>query len=94
MKKLNSNQLNVITKVFAALTLITILLQVGLDWNNWIEHPKMPWLPLLFMFISVIVLQKAKSKKRKRSLLKENKLTTNTKNDYEKTKLESIKMAL
>ena len=64
MKKLNSNQLNVITKVFAALTLITILLQVGLDWNNWIEHPKMPWLPLVFMFISVIVLQMAKSKKK------------------------------
>ena len=64
MKKLNSNQLNVITKAFAALTLITMALQVGLDWKNWIEHPKMPWLPLLFMFISVIILQKAKSKKR------------------------------
>ena len=63
MKKLNSNQLNVITKVFAALTLITMALQVGLDWENWIEHPKMPWLPLLFMFISIILLQKAKSKK-------------------------------
>ncbi len=63
MKKLNSNQLNVITKVFAALTLITMALQVGLDWKNWIEHPYMLWLPLLFMFISVIVSQKAKSKK-------------------------------
>jgi Na+/glutamate symporter len=63
MKKLNSNQLTIITKVFAALTLITIALQVGLDWENWIEHPKMLWLPLLFMFISVIVSQKAKSKK-------------------------------
>jgi hypothetical protein len=63
MKKLNSNQLNVITKVFAALTLITIALQVGLDWKNWIEHPKMPWLPLLFMFISIMLLQKANSKK-------------------------------
>jgi hypothetical protein len=63
MKKLNSNQLNVITKVFAALTLITIALQLGLDWENWIEHPYMLWLHLLFMFISVIVLQKAKSKK-------------------------------
>jgi hypothetical protein len=39
-------------------------LQVGLDWKNWIEHPSMPWLPLLFMFISVIVSQKAKSKKK------------------------------
>ena len=65
MKKLNSNELTVITKVFAALTLITMALQVGLDWKNWIEHPKMPWLPLLFMFISVIVSQKAKSKKKK-----------------------------
>jgi Na+/glutamate symporter len=64
MKKLNSNQLTVITKVFAALTLITMALLVGLDWKNWIEHPKMPWLPLLFMFISVIVSQKAKSKKK------------------------------
>jgi hypothetical protein len=64
MKKLNSNQLNVITKVFAALTLTTMALQVGLDWNNWIEHPSMPWLPLVFMFISVIVLQTAKSKKK------------------------------
>jgi hypothetical protein len=64
MKKLNSNQLTVITNVFAALTLITMALQVGLDWKNWIEHPKMPWLPLLFMFISVIVSQKAKSKKK------------------------------
>jgi hypothetical protein len=64
MKKLNSNELTVITKVFAALTLITMALQVGLDWKNWIEHPKMPWLPLLFMFISVIVSQKAKSKKK------------------------------
>ena len=63
MKKLNSNQLNVITKVFAAFTLITTALQVGLDWKNWIEHPKMPWLPLLFMFISIMLLQKAKSKK-------------------------------
>ena len=63
MKKLNSNQLTVITKVFAALTLITMALQVGLDWKNWIEHPSMPWLPLLFMFISIILLQKAKSKK-------------------------------
>jgi len=34
MKKLNSNQLNVITKVFAALTLMTMALQVGLDWKN------------------------------------------------------------
>lgn len=64
MKKLNSNQLNAISKVFAALTLITIALQVGLDWKNWIEHPKMLWLPLLFMFISLIVSQKAKSKKK------------------------------
>ena len=64
MKKLNFNQLTVITKVFAALTLITMALQVGLDWKNWIEHPSMPWLPLLFMFISVIVSQKAKSKKK------------------------------
>jgi hypothetical protein len=64
MKKLNSNELNIITKVFAALTLITITLQVGLDWKNWIEHPSMPWLPILFMFISVILLQKAKSKKK------------------------------
>ena len=64
MKKLNSNQLNIITIIFAALTLITMLLQVGLDWKNWIEHPSMPWLPILFMFISVILLQKAKSKKK------------------------------
>ena len=64
MKKLNSNQLTVITKVFAALTLITMALQVGLDWKNWIEHLSMPWLPLLFMFISVIVSQKAKTKKK------------------------------
>jgi hypothetical protein len=64
MKKLNSNQLTVITKVFAALTLITMALQVGLDWKNWIEHPSMTWLPLLFMFISVIVSQKAKTKKK------------------------------
>lgn len=64
MKKLNSNQLNVISKIFAALTLITIVLQVGLDWKNWIEHPYMLWLPLVFMFISVIVSQKAKSKKK------------------------------
>ena len=63
MKKLNSNQLTVITKVFAALTLITMALQIGLDWKNWIEHPSMPWLPLLFMFISVIVSKKSKSKK-------------------------------
>ena len=71
MKKLNSNQLNAITKVFAALTLITMALQVGLDWNNWIEHPKMPWLPLVFMFISVIVLLKAKSKKNEEESSKE-----------------------
>jgi hypothetical protein len=71
MKKLNSNELTVITKVFAALTLITMALQVGLDWKNWIEHPKMPWLPLLFMFISVIVSQKAKSKKKEEESSKE-----------------------
>ena len=71
MKKLNSNQLNIITKVFAALTLMTMALQVGLDWKNWIEHPKMPWLPLLFMFISIIVLQKAKSKKKEEESSKE-----------------------
>ena len=71
MKKLNSNQLNAISKVFAALTLIAMALQVGLDWNNWIEHPKMPWLPLLFMFISVILLQKAKSKKKAEESSKE-----------------------
>ena len=63
MKKLNSNQLNIITIIFAALTLITMLLQVGLDWKNWIEHPSMPWLPLLFMFISVLLSKKTKSKK-------------------------------
>ena len=63
MKKLNSNQLTVITKVFAALTLITMALQIGLDWKNWIEHPSMPWLPLLFMFISVLLSKKTKSKK-------------------------------
>ena len=63
MKKLNSKQLNIITRGFAALTLITIAVQVGLDWKNWIAHPYMLWLPLIFMFISVILSQKAKSKK-------------------------------
>ena len=63
MKKLNSNQLNIITKFFAALTLITIGIQVGLDWKNWIAHPYMLWLPLIFMFISIILSQKTKSKK-------------------------------
>ena len=65
MKKLDSNQLNVITKVFAALTLITIALQLGLDWKNWIEHPKIiRWVGLLLMFISAIVALIAKSKKK------------------------------
>jgi hypothetical protein len=64
MKKLNSNQLNVISKVFAALTLITMLIQLGLDWKNWIAHPKMLWLPIIFMFISVILLQKTQATKR------------------------------
>jgi len=63
MKKLNSKQLNIITRVFAALTLITIAIQVALDWKNWIAHPYMLWLPLIFMFISIILSQKAKSKK-------------------------------
>jgi hypothetical protein len=71
MKKLNSNQLNVITKVFAALTLITILIQVGLDWKNWIANPTMLWLPIIFMFISVILLQKTKSKKKEEESSKE-----------------------
>jgi hypothetical protein len=71
MKKLNSNQLNVITKVFAALTLITMLIQLGLDWKNWIAHPKMLWLPTIFMFISVILLQKTKSKKKEEESSKE-----------------------
>jgi|688.fasta_scaffold2656925_1 preprotein translocase subunit SecG len=71
MKKLNSNQLDVITKVFAALTLITILIQVGLDWKNWIAHPKMLWLPIIFMFISVILSQKTKSKKKEEESSKE-----------------------
>jgi hypothetical protein len=64
MKKLNSNQLGTISKVLAILAFITILLQVGLEWKNSIEHPKMTWLFFIFLFISFLVLQKAKSKKK------------------------------
>jgi hypothetical protein len=64
MKKLNSNQLKVISIVFAVLALITILLEIGLEWKNWIEHPKMKWSFLIFLFISIIVSNMAKRKKK------------------------------
>jgi hypothetical protein len=63
MKKLSSKQLKTLTQVFAGLTLFTLSLIIAYDWNNWIQHPKMPWLPLIFMFISIILLQKSKQKK-------------------------------
>jgi hypothetical protein len=63
MKKLNSKQLKTLTQVFAGLTLFTLSLIIAYDWKKWIEHPKMPWLPLIFMFISIILLQKSKQKK-------------------------------
>lgn len=64
MKKLSSKHLGIISKVFAISTLVTLAVQIGLDWKNYFQHPYVLWLPLIFMFTAIIFMKKAESKKK------------------------------